>query len=134
MYGHFTERFLFSSLVPIVKDNRKSKSDTSNYRLIAVSSILLKLIDLLILELFSDQLKVSNLQFGYQANSSTMLCSWTVRQCINYYANRGSSVYVCLLDLTKAFDNIKLNHAICNVILVYMNSSQKYPIDNKPTK
>ena len=109
IHGHFTERFLFSSLVPIVKDNRKSKSDTSNYRLIAVSSILLKLIDLLILELFSDQLKVSNLQFGYQANSSTMLCSWTVRECINYYANRGSSVYVCLLDLTKAFDNIKLS-------------------------
>ena len=108
VHGHFTNSFLFSSLVPIVKDNRKRKSDSGNYRLIALSSILLKLIDLLILELFHDELKVSNLQFGYQSNSSTILCSWTKRECINYYSNRGSSVYVCLLDLTKAFDNIRL--------------------------
>ena len=110
VHGHFTQKFLFSSLVPIVKNNRKSRSDSSNYRLIAVSSILLKLLDLIILELFSDELSVSNLQFGYQRNSSTILCSWTMRECINYFANRGSSIYLCLLDLTKAFDHVKLNN------------------------
>ena len=109
VHGHFTNQFLYSSLVPIVKDKRKKKSDSSNYRLIAVSSVLLKLIDLIILELFPEELKVSNLQFGYQPNSSTMLCCWTLRECINYYINRGSSVYVCLLDLTKAFDSVKLS-------------------------
>ena len=110
IHGHVPQKFLYSSLVPIVKDNRKSKSDSGNYRLIAVSSILLKLIDLLIFELFPEQLSVSNLQFGYQPNSSTILCSWTVRECINYFSNRGSPVYVCFLDLTKAFDHVKLNN------------------------
>ena len=109
IHGHFTNNFLLSSLVPIIKDNRKSKQDSSNYRLIAVTAILLKLIDMVILELFDEKLKVSNLQFGYQPGSSTMLCSWTLRESINYYVNRGSSVYVCLLDLTKAFDNVQLS-------------------------
>ena len=109
VHGHFTQKFLFSSLVPIVKDNRKNRSDSSNYRLIAVSSILLKILDLLMVKLFPDELSVSNLQFGYQQSSSTILCSWTMRECINYFANRGSSIYLCLLDLTKAFDNIKLD-------------------------
>ena len=109
VHGHFTNQFLLSSLTPIVKDHKKSKSKSSNYRLIAISSILLKLIDLLLLELFPNELKVSSLQFGYQPNSSTMLCCWTLKECINYFVNRGSSVYVCLLDLTKAFDNVKLS-------------------------
>ena len=109
VHGHFTDVFLLSSLVPIVKDGRKSKLNSNNYRLIAVSSLLLKLIDLLVLELFKDNLQVSSLQFGYQSNSSTVLCSWTLRECVNYYANRGSAVYLCLLDLTKAFDRVKLD-------------------------
>ena len=109
IHGHFTSLFLFSSLVPIVKDNRKSKLDSNNYRLIAVSSILLKLVDLLILELFKDNLHVSSLQFGYQSNSSTILSTWTLRECVNYFTNRGSSIYLCLLDLTKAFDHVKLD-------------------------
>ena len=109
VHGHFTDQFLFSSLAPLVKNHRKSKKDSTNYRLIAVSSILLKLVDLLILELFGDAFKVSNLQFGYQSNSSTILCSWTLRECVNYFRNRGSSVYLCMLDLTKAFDTVKLD-------------------------
>ena len=64
VHGHFTDVFLLSSLVPIVKDGRKSKLNSNNYRLIAVSSLLLKLIDLLVLELFKDNLQVSSLQFG----------------------------------------------------------------------
>ena len=95
--------------MPIIKNNRKSKKDSGNYRLIAVSSLLLKLVDLIIIELFGDAFKVSNLQFGYQSNSSTILCSWTLRECINYFRNRGSPVYLCMLDLTKAFDMVRLD-------------------------
>ena len=109
VHGHFADAFLFSSLVPIIKNNRKSKKDSGNYRLIALSSLLLKLVDLIIIELFGDAFKVSNLQFGYQSNSSTILCSWTLRECINYFRNRGSPVYLCMLDLTKAFDMVKLD-------------------------
>ena len=32
-----------------------------------------------------------------------------MQETINYYINNGSPVYLCLLNLRKAFDNIKLN-------------------------
>ena len=109
VHGHFTNRFLLCSLIPIVKNNLKSKAQSENYRLIAVSSLLLKLFDLLILHLFSSQLNVDSLQFGFQEHSSTDLCSWTLKESINYFINSGSPVYLCLMDLQKAFDTIKLD-------------------------
>ena len=109
IHGHITHDLLFSSLTPIPKDNRKSKSNSCNYRLIATSSLILKLIDLVVLELFTPFLSVSSRQFGFQKGSSTALCTWTLTESINYFVNRGSPVYLCLLDMTKAFDLVKLD-------------------------
>lgn len=120
VHGHFTNILLFCALIPIVKDNSKSKLHSSNYRLIAISSLILKLFDLVFLELFRSKLCVSSLQFGFQKGSSTTLASWTLTEAINYYANRGSPVYLCLLDLTKAFDHVKLD-------LLFNKLSEKIP-------
>ena len=35
------------------------------------------------------------------------MCSM-VTEVINYYSNNGSSVYVCMLDASKAFDRVNL--------------------------
>ena len=108
-HGHCTNVLLFCALVPIIKDNTKSKIQSSNYRLIAISSLILKLFDLVFLEIFGPKLCVSSLQFGFQKGSSCTLATWTLTETINYYTNRGSPVYLCLLDLTKAFDHVKLD-------------------------
>ena len=109
VHGHVSKNFLMCSLRPILKDNRKSASQSNNYRLIAISSLLLKLIDLLILELLGDKLVVSSLQFGFEKDSSTTLCTWTLSETIKYYTNRDTPIYLCFLDLTKAFDHVKLD-------------------------
>ena len=109
IHGHIPPMFLFCSLIPIVKDNKASKLSSDNYRLIAISSLLLKILDHIILDLFKDELTPSVHQFGFQAGKSTTLCSWAVMETINYFTNRGSPVFVCLLDLTKAFDCVKLS-------------------------
>ena len=109
IHGHFPNIFLYCTLIPIVKNNSKSKAASDNYRLIAISSVLLKLFDLLFLHLFPFQMQVDTLQFGFQTGGSTDMCNWTLRETINYYINNGSPVYLCLLDLRKAFDHVKLN-------------------------
>ena len=48
IHGHVPKIFLMCSLVPIVKDNNESKLTSSNYRLIAISSLILKLFLILI--------------------------------------------------------------------------------------
>ena len=109
IHGHIPQLFAFCSLVPIVKNPNKSKTSSDNYRLIAISSLILKIFDHLILFLFSASFVSPHLQFGFQRNLSTTLCTWTLLESINYFTNRGSSVYLCLLDLTKAFDLVKHN-------------------------
>ena len=109
IHNHIPHVFLLCSLIPILKDNRGSRMSSSNYRLIAISSLLLKIFDHVILTLCGDNLVPSEHQFGFQKGKSTTLCTWTVNETINYFTNRGSSVFVCYMDLTKAFDCVKLS-------------------------
>jgi len=48
-------------------------------------------------------------QFGFQKGSSCGHTIYSVRRVIDYYVNGSSTVNVCLLDLSKAFD--KMNHS-----------------------
>lgn len=107
VHGHISQLFAFCTLVPLIKDAKGSKCSSDNYRLIAISSLVLKIFDHIILYFFDDSLLSPNLQFGFQRGCSTTMCSWTMLESINYFTNRGSPMYVCLLDLTKAFDHLK---------------------------
>ena len=109
VHGFAPGIFLSCILVPLVKNNRASKTDSSNYRMIAISSLIMKLFDNILLELFMSVLSPSDHQFGFSKGSSTTFCTWTLLETINYYRNRGGPVYMCLLDLTKAFDLVKFS-------------------------
>ena len=73
---------LESVLIPIPKDKRKSLNDSKNYRAIAMSSSLLKLLDLCILNRHRHTLNTSDLQFGFKKDHSTNQCSFVVREVI----------------------------------------------------
>ena len=107
VHGHVTETLLLATLVPIVKDKLEDLCSSKNYRSIAISSLILKLLDWVILLNYSHLLKCDDFQFGFQELSNTSLCSWVVYETIDQYIRNGSIVYGCLLDCTKAFDTIK---------------------------
>ena len=45
-------------------------------------------------------------QFGFKKGHSTDLCTFAFKQIIDYYTSKGSPVYICYLDASKAFDKI----------------------------
>ena len=92
-----------------VKNNNESKMLSSNYRLIAITSLLLKLFDHILLEVCNPLLIPSNLQYGFQKGRSTDMCTWTLTETVNYFRNRGSPIFMCLMDFTKTFDKVKLS-------------------------
>ena len=138
VHGFMPKNILVSSLQPIIKDKLGSKCDSSNYRAIGGSSLILKLFDIILLNIFSDSLTLADEQFGFQRNSSTTLCSWTVKETINYFLNRDTPVFACFLDMTKAFDLVnygklfdKLKSRISPVflrLLAYVYSYQRYNV------
>ena len=65
VHGHVTLFLLLATLVPIIKDKLGSISSSKNYRSIAMSSLILKLLDWVILLLFGESLGVDQLQFAW---------------------------------------------------------------------
>lgn len=95
-----------SVLVPILKNAKKSKSDASNYRSIAISSIIGKIFDNVVLAKHGDVLQSSELQFGFCKNRSTSMCTFILEEVVNYYSQLDAPVYISLLDASRAFDRV----------------------------
>jgi len=105
-HGSAPSNFRLSTLVPIPKNKRKSINDSNNYRAIALSSILGKVLDNCMLYKYQDILSTSDMQYGFKKHHSTTQCTFIVNEVIQYYINHNSSVCVTLLDASKAFDRV----------------------------
>ena len=107
IHSHVSSYLLLATLVPIIKDKLGDACSSKNYRSIAISSLILKIFDWVVIILFGVCLGLDDLQFAYQAKISTTMCSWVVIETINYFLRNGSEVYSCLCDMSKAFDLVK---------------------------
>ena len=58
---------------------------------------------------FGSLLSNDVLQFGFQKGCSTVQCTWAVQETISSYLRKGSEVYCCLLDFSKAFDKVNFD-------------------------
>ena len=98
---------LCSTMVPVPKNMRGSKSDSNNYRAIAISSILGKLFDSIIIKEQHSSRITDDLQFGFKENSSTIICTQLLIETIEYYNSNNTDCFMLLLDASKAFDRIE---------------------------
>ena len=107
MHGSVPKLLLMCSLFPLVKNKLGDITSSDNYRAIAGGSLLLKIIDIVILLLEGHKLGFSELQFAYQAATSTSVCSWAVSTVIDTFNRSGSPVYAATMDISKAFDMVE---------------------------
>ena len=107
IHGHVSTVLLLASLVPIVKDKLGNIGDSSNYRSIAISSLLLKILDWVVILLYGQKLDLDQRQFSYQPKISTNMCTWMVTETIDYFSTHGSEIFLCTMDMSKAFDRVK---------------------------
>ena len=93
VHSFVPSKLLVATLVPIVKDKLADLCSSSNYRSIAIGSLVLKILDWVILLNYGHLLKSDDFQFGFQPGSSTSLCSWMVYETIDRFLRDGSIVY-----------------------------------------
>ena len=110
IHGHVPECMMDSLLVPLVKDKKGSLTSSDNYRPLMLTNIASKILELVILDRYEEKLCTSDNQFGFKAKHATDMCVFTLKYILEYYKNLNSLVYICFLDLSKAFD--KVNHWI----------------------
>ena len=100
-YGFAPRLFLHSTLIPILKGGRSTSSNSDNFRSIAIRSILNKILDYLIIDQQAHSLIASDDQFGFEPNSSTVLCTTMLVETVQYYdENCRQPVYVIQVDIS----------------------------------
>lgn len=120
-------------IITLFKGGNKRKDDPDSYRAITLSSVILKLLERVLLtriQLF-DKLTppIHAMQGGFQKNLGCLMTSFMLRESVFYAKENGSKLYVCFLDVKKAFDcvwhdglfyklyNSGVNKSICKLIV-----------------
>ena len=116
-----------SVIVPLVKCKSGDLSDVNNYRAIAISSAISKIFEHIIASHLLTETDCDGSQFGFKSGHSTSLCTGVLKRVIDHYIKRGSHVFICFIDFSKAFDMVNywklLNKLLddnvdCNIIRV----------------
>ena len=118
--GHVPTSFAASYIVPIPKcDGRTKALSVDDFRGISISPVISKLFEMAVLDRFSKFFETSDHQYGFKKHLGCREAIFTVRQVIESYISNGSTVNMCTLDLSKAFD--RTNHYALFIKLMQRN-------------
>ena len=97
---------LDSVIIPLVKNRNGDLSDKNNYSpIIALSSVISKVFQNVILYRLEEFLWTTNNQFGYKAGHSTDLCVYALTEFIEYFKRRSS---VCVQYMLHFYTQARL--------------------------
>ena len=85
IHGHLPSKLMDTKISPIVKDKTDDLSSADNYRPIAVTCILSKVFELMILDGHKHILDTTANQFRYKPKHGTEFCIFVAKQVIDYY-------------------------------------------------
>ena len=133
IHSYIPQFMLLSMLVPLIKDKLGIINISKNYRSVCITSLILKQLDWIMIDLFGEALGFHDLQFAYQPGVSANMCSWGVIETVGYFLRNDSEVFGCSMDKSKAFDMCKfsilfnklfnrISHIFLRIIMfIYMN-------------
>ena len=107
MHGFTPNDFNEATIFPLIKNKRKSVSDSTNYRAIALSSPLAKLFDKITLHKYCDVFTTSDMQFGFKEHSSTMRCTFALTETVNYFRKNKSNVQGCICHASGRYESVR---------------------------
>jgi len=82
VHGFVSDGFGIGIIVPIVKNNMGDITDVNNYR-------------------YESYMTSNDLQFGFKRNLKCLHVVFVLRQCVEYFTARGSTVFMASLDAKK---------------------------------
>ena len=109
-YGVVPEGFRKGLAIPLPKNDTSGEFGVKleNFMCITISPVISKLFEHCMLRLFSKYLHSNDAQFGFKKKSGCSRAIYSVKQVVDYYVRGGSTVNLCTLDISKAFDKVNL--------------------------
>jgi len=93
-------------VIPLLKNSDGNEFVCDNYRGITLSLIISKLFEIVMMKIFEKQLESDPLQFGFKQKSSCQHALFSLKTVVDHYVKHGSTVNICALDISKAFDRV----------------------------
>ncbi len=109
IHGFLPESMISVLIVPVIKDKAGAINSKDNYRPIALASIVSKLVEKIMLNRMETHMLIQSNQFGFKKKLGTDQCIFALKELISKYMSKGSCIYTCFLDASKAFDRV--NHS-----------------------
>ena len=109
--GYVPSAFGQSYTVPIpylMDDGRTKSLSVDDFRGMEVSAVISKVFEYCVLDKFNSYLTSVDKQFGFKKGLSCSHAIFTLRNLVERFNAGGSTVHLCAIDLSKAFD--KVNH------------------------
>jgi len=120
LHGTVPHDFCKGIIIPLIKNSVGDKTSSDNYRgitlSITLSPVLSKVFELTLLNDVKSYLISDDLQSGFKRNSSCAHAIFTIRSVVEHYCKSGSTVTVCALDISKAFDPVN-NYALLSLLI-----------------
>ena len=107
-HGHLTDDFMKTIIILLINNKSGDTSNVNNYRPIALVTVASKIFEIILLEMLTPYLNLTDNQIGFKKGHSTDHCIFALEHVIQYYKRNNSPVYSCFLDASKAFDRV--NH------------------------
>ena len=108
VHGYMPHDMISVLLIPIVKDKNVSLSSKSNYRPIALASVISKVVETIILNRTITYLHTESNQFGFKPKMGTDMPIYLLKEIVEKYTLLKGNIFMCFLDASKAFDRV--NH------------------------
>ena len=105
-HGHLPPKLIQTTIVPIIKNKCGNISSSNNYRPIALPTIISKLLESILLMKCEEYLCTSANPLGFKKAHGTELCIYNLREYIELYRKRSTTVFVTFLDASKGFDRL----------------------------
>ena len=128
IHGVAPEEMILGTMSPLIKDPRKTKQCSDNYRSLTIGTSISKIFDMILLKKHRENLSTGDNQFGFKEKSSTNMCTFVLNETVAYYVRNGSPVYSLFLDASKAFDRLNfvklfeklINKGMCPVTVRFL--------------
>ena len=125
LLGYVPDAFGRGIIIPIPKSNDgKNWNKVEEFRGITVSPILSKVFESCLVRIIGSYFNSSERQFGFKKGVGCRDAIFTVKSVVDHYTRNNSTINICALDLTKAFDRV--NHDILFLKLMERKVPKSY--------
>ena len=129
--GYVPDDFGVGILIPIPKsDSTCGTHKLENFRGITLSPVISKIFEHCILLVCSEYFVTSDNQFGFKSKVGCSHAIYTLRHVIDYHARNYSTLNMCFVDVSKAFDRVShpalfiklLNRNVPRIIVIVLHN------------